>query len=88
MRQPPTYRVTANDEQWVLVASLSCPCCNGWGHGRDSEGDIVNCGCAFHAADTEVLDAIDMGAAYVIVPHPEVIAFSDAVNRGLRKSRS
>jgi hypothetical protein len=79
--KPPTFRVTANDEQWVLVASLACPCCRGRGEVRESHGETLPCDCAFEDASPEVVDAIDRGEAFTIEPNPAWVAFMEQVYR-------
>ena len=79
--KPPTFRVTANDEQWVLVASLACPCCRGSGQVRESHGEWLDCDCAFDNAATEVVDAIDRGEAFTIEPNPAWVEFMEQVYR-------
>jgi hypothetical protein len=84
MCNPPTFRVTANDEQWVLVASASCPCCRGSGELHESHGETLPCGCAFEDADPAVVEAIDRGEAFTIEPNPAWVEFMDQMYRALR----
>ncbi|NDD55612.1 hypothetical protein EBZ39_17400 [bacterium] len=84
MCNPPTFRVTANDEQWVLTASIDCLTCRGSGEIRESHGETLPCGCAFEDASPEVVDAIDRGEAFTIEPNPRWVAFVDQMYRALR----
>jgi hypothetical protein len=86
MCNPPTFRVTANDEQWVLTASSSCSCCNGRGEVREGHGEWLDCDCAFDNAAPEVLDAIDAGAAYTIEPCPEWCDYRAAMHQAMEKT--
>ena len=70
MTNPPTFRVTANDEQWVLVASASCPCCRGSGELHEPHGETLPCDCAWDSVTDEVMSQIDAGIPYRIDPDP------------------
>lgn len=84
MCNPPTFRVTATDEQWVLVASADCLTCRGSGEIRESHGEVLDCDCCFDDAAPEVVEAIAAGAAYTIEPDPRWVAFMDQMYRSLR----
>ena len=84
MTNPPTFRVTANDEQWVLTASIDCLTCRGSGEIRESHGEILDCDCCFDDADRAVVEAIARGEAYTIEPDPRWVAFMEAMYRSLR----
>jgi hypothetical protein len=84
MCNPPTFRVTANDEQWVLTASADCLTCRGSGEVREAHGEVLDCDCCFDDAAPEVVAAIAAGAAYTIEPDPRWVAFMDQMYRSLR----
>ncbi len=84
MCNPPTFRVTANDEQWVLTASADCLTCRGSGEVREAHGEVLDCDCCFDDAAPEVVAAIAAGAAYTIEPDPRWVAFMDQMYRALR----